>query len=75
MLGPWGSLVILRALGALDPGSNPGGPTTNFFFGLFVFGQLVHLCVLKSLIKTNGYIRLSDVLENQRFSSLQTVQV
>ena len=22
LLGPWGSLVILRALGALDPGSN-----------------------------------------------------
>ena len=24
--GPWVSLAMLGALGALDPGSNPGGP-------------------------------------------------
>ncbi len=33
--GPWGSLVILPALGAGDSGSNPGGPISegkNYFY-------------------------------------------
>ena len=30
-MGPWASLVILVALGAIDSGSNPGGPTNVLF--------------------------------------------
>ena len=29
--GPWVSLAMLGALGALDPGSNPGGPILFFY--------------------------------------------
>ena len=34
-MGPWGSLVSLRASGVRDPGANPGGPISfinRFFF-------------------------------------------
>ncbi len=32
--GPWGSLVILPALGAGDPSSNLGGPTSEYGISL-----------------------------------------